>query len=136
MPPSLHLPFALPAPPSDLPRSRSGSLSVARSPSIHSTGPLDAPHAFKSIPNRVLSDISSGDETSPDRGGERPRQVTFDPVPRIEEFERYDVESVPVSLSGFQSPDSKELLGILISFVAVGLLAGAACLTTLYDWVL
>lgn len=48
-----------------------------------------------------------------------------------------DIPQRPKRYEGpFQKPDSKELMAILLSFTAVALLAVAAGLTTIYDWVL
>ena len=56
-----------------------------------------------------------------------------------QEEEEVDEEELDETLNytgGFQSPDSSEFIGIGLSFGAVLILAIAAGLTTIYDWVL
>ncbi|KAE8539498.1 hypothetical protein D1P53_004600 [Cryptococcus gattii VGV] len=55
--------------------------------------------------------------------------------PHLDGVERLDVPSLEYT-GPFQPPDSKELLVIILSFAGVFVLAVAAGMTTIFDWVL
>jgi len=144
-------------------RIRSSSLSIARSPSIL-TRPLINPNPpgsdvesqtyaltrTRSYPNtrNDLEDIASDDGNSPlaspvppgeaikeDVGEGMYEDEVQDDEPGEEEQEQQEDERLKYT-GGFQAPDTRELVAMALSFGAVVVLAVAAGLTTIYDWVL
>ena len=175
-------------------RPRSSSLSIARSPSVLSSGAFTTPLSFSletdvesqsthldhdhlspplsplvvqtyppgsssstTVDDRLATSTStppshrplSRSETTyphptgpahpsqPPHSSHAKKTVTLNPVSEQRYAEQpVDEDDEPVYGGGFQPPDSKEMISAMISFGAVGVLAVAAGLTTIYDWVL
>ena len=126
-PPKAFLPN-LPPPPPPPPEHQIHSplLSISRSPFILSSGPFVAPLPFSDIEAHTAHPRFP--DTPSDDGAQK---VVYDGMEEEEEVdERLDY------VGGFQPPDMREAVGVALSFGAVVVLALAAGLTTIYDWVL
>jgi hypothetical protein len=105
------------------------SLSLARSPSHHTTGTVPSSPELEPNPSyfydHTKSKRSSEDSNEDQDGHDEARAL-------VEEMEVIDGPAH----EGFDRPDRREMTLILGSTVMVILVAVAAGMTTIYDWVL